>query len=215
MTTTMNTSKPSLGKRKIQLLKERSLRNKYIADQIKIGLRNQLRALRDERGLTQGELAELIGTKQSVISRIEKNPLRVGMPIFLAIANHLDVAFVARFEAIDTFARWYENLNQMKMIPRKSTEILNELENAQDVSDVSAARVKVRKESFWSVVQRRALRKLLCETTPIWTASDEPDPLVIELVNVDIIDEPKAIDLYPETNPNIQSGVLHQGSTHN
>lgn len=124
----MNISNRSsaLNKRMVRLLLDRELRNKYISDQVKIGLRNQLRALRDERGITQAELAEMIGTKQSVISRIERNPLRVGIPVFLDIAEKLDVAFVSRFEAIDTVVEWYDNLTVRKMTPPKSEDILKE-----------------------------------------------------------------------------------------
>lgn len=120
--------------RKAKLLKDRELRNKYFEDQLKIGLRNQLRSLRDARGLTQGELADLIGTKQSVISRLERNPIKVGMPTFLDIARVLDVGFVARFEAIDTIIEWYDNPSQKKMTPRKSQEILAQVEEKSHFS---------------------------------------------------------------------------------
>jgi transcriptional regulator with XRE-family HTH domain len=123
----MTTLNNSLSSRKLRLLKNKELRNKYATDQIKIGLRNQLRALRLDRGLTQEELADLIGTKQSVISRIEKDPIKVGMATYIDIAKILDVVFVARFEALDSVVSWYDNPSQKKMVPRKSEDILNEL----------------------------------------------------------------------------------------
>lgn len=124
----MNTSKhySALNRRKVRLLLERDLRAKYIADQIRIGLRNQLRAIREERGMTQVELANLIGTKQSVISRIERDPIRVGLPVFLDIAEKLDIGFVARFESIDTVVEWYDSPTVKKMTPRKSEEVLKD-----------------------------------------------------------------------------------------
>jgi DNA-binding XRE family transcriptional regulator len=118
---------PSLDSRRVRLLRNRDLRNKFVRDQIKIGLRNQLKALRDERGFTQTELAELIGTKQSVISRIERDPVRVGLSVFLDIADQLDVAFVVRFEALDTFVEWYSNPSIKKMTPPKSEDILRRI----------------------------------------------------------------------------------------
>jgi transcriptional regulator with XRE-family HTH domain len=124
----MNISEILPSKRKIRLLKDKELRNKYVIDQIKIGLRNQLRTLRDDRGLKQKELAELIGTKQSVISRMERSPVNVGMTTFFDIARALDVAFVVRFEAIDTFINWYDNPTEKKMTPPKSEDVLSGLE---------------------------------------------------------------------------------------
>lgn len=114
--------------RKLKLIKDKELRNKFLADQIKIGLRYQLRSLRDSQDLTQKDLAELIGTKQSVISRLERNAERVSIPTLLDIAEALDVGVVVRFESIDTVLDWYSNSTQKKMTPRKSEEVLKELE---------------------------------------------------------------------------------------
>ncbi|MDQ6788860.1 MAG: helix-turn-helix transcriptional regulator [Acidobacteriota bacterium] len=118
--------------RKLRLLKDKELRNKFLADQIKIGLRYQLRSLRDSQGLTQKDLADLIGTKQSVISRLEKKPERVSIPTLLDIAEVLDVGVVVRFEAIDTVLDWYSNPTQKKMTPRNSEKVLEELEQEAD-----------------------------------------------------------------------------------
>lgn len=179
----MNTSAISLGSRKKRLLQDRDLRNKYVRDQIKIGLRNQLRALRDDRGWTQGELAELIGTKQSVISRIEKDPVRVGIPVYLDIAEKLDVAFVVRFEAIDTFAHWYDNPSQRKMAPPSSEAILSE--EASLNSDDSQPQAS---ENFVSVNSATTIS----DGTPFEPFTDSE---VTWFDNVDVIDDPKATRL--------------------
>lgn len=115
--------------KRIKRLKNKELRNKFLADQMKIGLRYQLRSLRDSQGLTQKDLADLIGTKQSVISRLERNAARVSIPTLLEIAEALDVGVVVRFESIDTIIDWYSEPTQKKMTPRKSEDVLTEIEN--------------------------------------------------------------------------------------
>jgi transcriptional regulator with XRE-family HTH domain len=123
--------------KKFRLIKDKELRDKFLADQIKIGLRYQLRSLRDSQGLTQKDLADLIGTKQSVISRLERNAERVSIPTLLDIAEALDVGVIVRFESIDTVLDWYNNSSQKKMTPRKSKEVLKELEEQSKVKQES------------------------------------------------------------------------------
>ncbi len=184
----MNTLERSsaLTKRKIRLLLDRSLRNKYVSDQLKVGLRNQLRSLRDERGMTQAELAEHIGTKQSVISRIEKNPMRVGLPVFLDIAEKLDVAFVCRFEAIDTFVEWYDNLTPKKMTPDKSEQILRDRAKRLLAHHTAVSETQVTRSTSVSVLLDTDGAQMPAPSTP-------PVPIrwegVILLKNVDIIEE--------------------------
>jgi len=119
----------------LQRIKDKVRRNKYIANQIRMGLRFQMRALRKDRNLTQAELAELIGTKQSVISRVESRDAdKLSIPTLLKLAEALDVGLVVRFEPIDTVAGWYDNLSPEKLAPQKSEKILEELEKPK-VSD--------------------------------------------------------------------------------
>lgn len=114
--------------RRVKALQDKELRDKYFADNIKIGLRNQLKSLRDSQNLTQKDLAELINTKQSVIGRLENNPEGVSLPTLLKLASALDVGLVVRFESIDTVIDWYSNPNQKKMTPQKSGVVLNEMQ---------------------------------------------------------------------------------------
>jgi transcriptional regulator with XRE-family HTH domain len=128
--------------RKFKLIKDKELRNKFLADQMKIGLRYQLRSLRDSQGLTQKDLADLIGTKQSVISRLEKKPERVSIPTLLDIAEALDVGVVVRFESIDTVIDWYSEPTQKKMTPQKSEDVLKELEKSAALKQKEVAAFK-------------------------------------------------------------------------
>lgn len=109
-------------------IEDKKRRNKYLANQIKLGLSFQLRALRKDRDLTQKDLADLLGTQQTVISRIENhNASKLSIPTLLKMAEVFDVGVVVRFEPIDIVADWYDNLSPLKLSPRKSEEIVKEL----------------------------------------------------------------------------------------
>lgn len=126
-------------------VEDKQRRNKYLANQIKIGLRFQLKALRKDRNLTQAEFAELTQTKQSVISRVENRGAdKLSIPTLLKFAEALDVGLVVRFEPIDTVADWYDNLTPSKLAPKKSEDILKEIkkkpEKNTNVSEVTSTR---------------------------------------------------------------------------
>ncbi|MDQ1041472.1 transcriptional regulator with XRE-family HTH domain [Streptomyces sp. V3I8] len=54
--------------------------------------------LRTEQGLSQGELAERVGTKQPRISVVESATKMPSLPLLLRIAKALGVRLVIRFE---------------------------------------------------------------------------------------------------------------------
>ncbi len=188
----------NINSRKFRLLQDRDLRNDFVAKQLKTFLRNQLRALRDARNMTQKELADLIGTKQSVISRLEKNVDRVSVPTMLDIARALDVVFVARFEAIDTVIDFYENPTSKKMTPRRSEEVLNATEIVQRDAVVTSdsvlakrpARAKSRPGKHVEAVQMELFKDATptLKTTPIPNTPKLDLGSVIELKNVDVIE---------------------------
>jgi DNA-binding XRE family transcriptional regulator len=53
-------------------------------------IQNQVIALRKTRGLSQKQLAELIGTKQSAISRLESGTYNPSIQLLYKIANAFD-----------------------------------------------------------------------------------------------------------------------------
>lgn len=85
----------------------KSEREKMIANVIGLTLAWQIRAMRYARGWSQEELAERIGTKQSVVSRLE-NPeiiLHTTTDTLLRVAKAFDVALIARFT---DWKKWME-----------------------------------------------------------------------------------------------------------
>ncbi|MDE7339423.1 MAG: helix-turn-helix domain-containing protein [Lachnospiraceae bacterium] len=56
------------------------------------GLGIKIKDIRQNRGLTQDSLAELVGCNTSHISNIENNHTKVSLNVLLAIANALDTS---------------------------------------------------------------------------------------------------------------------------
>jgi transcriptional regulator with XRE-family HTH domain len=78
---------------------EKDERHRMMADVIGLTLAWQIRAMREARGWTQGEVATRMGTAQSVVCNLE-NPayiLHSSLSTLLRLANVFDVALIARF----------------------------------------------------------------------------------------------------------------------
>lgn len=121
---------PSIYSRMFQKLKDRRYRKAFIAAQVRRIIPMQLRALRDSRGMTQQRLARKAHTTQTVISRIEKGGGGRNLTIksLLNLADALDVALVIRFEPIDQYMTWVENLSAQAIAPQASDAILKQME---------------------------------------------------------------------------------------
>ncbi len=127
-------------KETIERIKDKRRRNRFLENLIRLGLRHQLRALRSENNnMTQGELAKLVGTTQSVISRLENDPSRVSLPTLLSIADALDVGVIVRFESIDKIINWYEDLTRSKIVPKSTSNVIKDLEKAETTVDSTEA----------------------------------------------------------------------------
>jgi transcriptional regulator with XRE-family HTH domain len=120
---------PSIYSRMFQKFKDKRYRDAFLASQIRRLIPKQVRAMREVRKMTQQELADAAHTTQTVISRIEKgggNNLTIKS--LLNLASALDVALVVRFEPIDRFITWNENLSSDDIMPRSSEAILGAME---------------------------------------------------------------------------------------
>jgi len=89
---------PLISKKLAEELAEKDFRDAYVRSQTNAHIVQQLRALRHQRGQTQGDLASEIGTSQSVIARYE-NPEYEGwgVPTLLDVAAAHDVALLVAF----------------------------------------------------------------------------------------------------------------------
>jgi transcriptional regulator with XRE-family HTH domain len=111
-------------------LKDKKYRDLFVASQINRIIPFQIRALRAARdNMTQEELAERAETTQSVISRIQnKGAASLNIKSLLKLASAFDVALVVRFEPIDRFIDWVDDLSPEVMSPKSSEILLAEAE---------------------------------------------------------------------------------------
>ena len=65
--------------------------------------------IRKEKGLTQEQLAERIGTTSNTVSRMERGMLVPALPTLIAVCNALETGadtILAAYIAVDTPIRW-------------------------------------------------------------------------------------------------------------
>ena len=93
--------------RLIARLKDKEHRDAFVSVHIQIGIPFQIRALREQKGWTQKELADRAGKKQAWIAQIE-NPNYSGFSLktLLRIASVFDVGLMVRFAPISALVKW-------------------------------------------------------------------------------------------------------------
>lgn len=88
-----------LTERIFNKLQNKEYRSAYAADLMRSAIAYQIRAIREDRGLRQGDLAKLLGKgDQSAVSRIEDPDYgRLTISTLAAVAKALDVGLLVRF----------------------------------------------------------------------------------------------------------------------
>ena len=61
-------------------------------------MRNQVRALRTQKGLAQGELAEAMGVSRQTINSIENDRYTPSLPLAIALARYFGVPVEEMFD---------------------------------------------------------------------------------------------------------------------
>ncbi|MBV8734627.1 MAG: helix-turn-helix transcriptional regulator [Solirubrobacterales bacterium] len=64
-------------------------------------MRNSVRELRTERGLSQGQLASAMGVSRQTINSIEQDRYTPSLPLALALARFFETSVEAMFDARD------------------------------------------------------------------------------------------------------------------
>ena len=64
-------------------------------------MRNSVRKLRTERGLSQGQLASAMGVSRQTINSIEQERYTPSLPLALALARFFEATVEAMFDAAD------------------------------------------------------------------------------------------------------------------
>ena len=64
-------------------------------------MRNHIRQLRVERGLSQGQLAEAVDVSRQTINSIEQERYTPSLPLALALARFFETSVEAMFDAAD------------------------------------------------------------------------------------------------------------------
>lgn len=106
----------SFSKKLVEKLRRKPYRDAYVSEHVRRGISAQIRAMRDQRGWSQGKLSELLGKPQSVVSRLEDpNYGKVTVQTLLEVASTLDVALSIRFVSFPTFITQTRDLTSASM----------------------------------------------------------------------------------------------------
>ena len=98
---------------KLNRFASKDYRDAFMQTQVRAGIAYQIQALRRKFGLTQAQMAEKTGKKQSVISRLESTEYGgVSVQSLLDIASALDIALVVRFSSYPDFLSTTSNVSE-------------------------------------------------------------------------------------------------------
>ncbi|MDQ0466457.1 transcriptional regulator with XRE-family HTH domain [Caulobacter ginsengisoli] len=100
----------------IEELSDKELRDEYVADQVRSRIALSIRALRDQRGLSQAEMGCLLGKPQSVVSRLENPDYgKESLQTLLEVAAALDLPLLVEFPEWDDWFRRIRGLSKSEL----------------------------------------------------------------------------------------------------
>lgn len=104
--------------KRLSRLKIKEYRSEISKENTVVRVAIQIKLMREAAGLSQAELAEKIGTKQSAIARIESsNYGKFSISMLQKIADYFDVVAWIEFAPFSTFVRRTSHLSPEKLTP--------------------------------------------------------------------------------------------------
>lgn len=104
-------SKVVFDRTKIERFKSKDYRTSFMSTRVRSSIASQIRELREASRMSQSELAERIGTRQSAVSRLENTEYgRASVQTLLDVATALDVALVVKYVSYEEFLFQHGNV---------------------------------------------------------------------------------------------------------
>jgi transcriptional regulator with XRE-family HTH domain len=118
---------PVIAPNSRQKFEKKDYRNAYMAGRVRTSIALQIRALREQRQLSQTEFAHLVQKPQSVVSRLENTEYgRVTVQTLLDIASSLDIALIVKFSTFrEFFAQMSDTSDRALMVESFSSKQLD------------------------------------------------------------------------------------------
>ncbi len=116
-------------------LEDTEYRNLFASELVGASLAFQIRRLRDARGFTQDELAQLVGKKQTTISLWENPDYgKYNLSTLKTLAGAFDVGLLVRFVSFSELADWTIDVSPDRLTPPSYEQECHEEESKNDVS---------------------------------------------------------------------------------
>jgi transcriptional regulator with XRE-family HTH domain len=118
-----------ISKRFADELAEKEMRHAYLSAQTRTKLINQIRAIRNERGWSQGQFAEILGKPQSNVSRLENREYgSFTLNTLFELASAFDVGLIVEFVPYENFLLHTRDLStenlQVSRFSRRALDVL-------------------------------------------------------------------------------------------
>lgn len=119
-------------KKLFKKLLRKGYRDAYCSEHVTTGLSFQVKALREQRGLSQKELATITGMKQATISRIENPDYgKLSLTTLIKLANAFDTGMLVKFVPFSEFIEDKFNLSTKALMVDSFKDEIENIRNLE------------------------------------------------------------------------------------